>query len=883
MAEDRLHELDVNVSVETNLSTKDRKKYEQYQNIALCEKTRLIAIANGRFVDLYRIDTNAIHPFPFLQQISISTYINHVCASIFTNLNDTDPKLVKATCVAFPVPSFLLVGISVRVPESEMSKCEIVETKTLVLGLRLYATSVTPFPCGKFVDKSQYHEPSVQVSFSFVENVLGTFDKEIQHFCNFRRDMTPDAGSVLILLEDSNQFGVLSWKERFSDRQVCMAQVKQQAENLISAECDHNGQYVVLGGERGRLFLMSFRHFMLHESDVVLTHKQNAGQRLVLGPCSRSGVIVRDNPLELVRMVRTLSLTGVNCASTSLRWWSLEIRGQHKQLLLAGQQDGSLRILELIHEDEEFQCILDMRCIRIYPGLSSGTHDAVRSISMPKLCHEKDSKIVKFVVISDMRWRNWRVKITETGAESSCPIWPSVRESLEFQSIPLQIQDAKSIIWLSNSAHTSKLFSKALASSTPDYTYQNPIILIMTINRLQVVGLLRETVAENEKAVSSETDVGEEDVGATSEYKEEPGKLPIPKVNNNEESASNGPTTIQDKYKLPPMLWKAKTSTTPDSFAFDKNKDSKMSGSEDVSISKVSREEQTERIKSVIQRVETLDSILRSMRTSFQLFSFDVQRHMNFVSEQLEDKSFLQEQAELARFDAGEQPQHRRNETASPIIPHVAEKYDPDHPDADWAGFVRRSYKKRFYTNQSTGKDSLIYDEKGGLIPRIAERSTISGKKIFERQLHPSNEHLISDRDSNCSDWKTSYTSQTSMEATAKDDFVLGTRQNLQHKRHVMPMYEQDARNQLSENNRQGSPSLHDSGSSGLLSERRIDPRRSILAGIGKLVAAEDLNGIKPPPARHLSESYRNSSSKTLLPENYHATTIGYTGRRNIL
>ncbi|ETI50715.1 hypothetical protein F441_05848 [Phytophthora nicotianae CJ01A1] len=271
-------------------------------------------------------------------------------------------------------------------------------------------------------------------------------------------------------------------------------------------------------------------------------------------------------------------------------------------------------------------------------------------------------------------------------------------------------------------------------------------------------------------------------------------------------------------------------------------------------------------------------------------------------------KSFLQTQAEMARFDSGvprDREETSDNQISSPMIPHVADKYDPDHPDADWGGYVRRSYKKRFYTNQSGVKDSLTYDEKGGIMPRDeAEKSTISGKKLFEPQQNPSGEQVpgipfqsavyqVGPGSSvSTNDWKTSYASQTSMEATPKDTFVLGTRQNSQPKRHVTPMYEQgrgsqqnSARTQSpssSLGSGQGSPSLSKSGSSGSLSGRRIDSRRSLLAGIGKLVAAEDLNGLHPPPERHLPESYTNAASKTLLAENYHGTTVGYTGRRNM-
>ncbi|EGZ26860.1 hypothetical protein PHYSODRAFT_474852 [Phytophthora sojae] len=234
---------------------------------------------------------------------------------------------------------------------------------------------------------------------------------------------------------------------------------------------------------------------------------------------------------------------------------------------------------------------------------------------------------------------------------------------------------------------------------------------------------------------------------------------------------------------------------------------------------------------------------MKSMRTSFQLFSSDVQQHMNLISEQLEEIS--------------------RRRTPSPVIPHVVDKYDPDHPDADWGGYVRRSAKKRFYTNQSSKLFEPQQNSSGDQVPGIPFQSAVY-------QVGPGN-------NVSCSDWKTSYAAQTSMESTPKDNYVLGTRQNSQPKRHVTPMVKRRGRQNSArtqspstpwETGRGVSPPLGASGSSGSLSGRRIDSRRSLLAGIGKLVAAEDLGGILPTPERHLAESYANPTSKTLLAEN---------------
>ncbi|GMF39743.1 unnamed protein product [Phytophthora fragariaefolia] len=80
----------------------------------------------------------------------------------------------------------------------------------------------------------------------------------------------------------------------------------------------------------------------------------------------------------------------------------------------------------------------------------------------------------------------------------------------------------------------------------------------------------------------------------------------------------------------------------------------------------------------------------------------------------------------MARFGAEScRSQGSDNQTPSPVIPHVVDKYDPDHPDADWGGY------------------NLTYDEEGGIIPREpADNSTITGRKMFEPQQNSSTDQV---------------------------------------------------------------------------------------------------------------------------------------------
>ncbi|KAG2849285.1 hypothetical protein PC111_g108 [Phytophthora cactorum] len=616
MVEDRLQVLDVDVSVEAAARIGSRIQEDDSQCIAVCHKNRVIAIANGRFVDLYGVSNNSLHPFTFLHQITISDHVTRLRSSVLNNNNEPGQDPVVATSVAFPVPGILLVGAFVGVPESENLGTESTVDPVLLLGFRFYAGSVTQFTGVVDREKSRKVAASVQVYFSFVEPVVAIGGKSIQSLQSFRHDMTPDAGSVLVLFGDSKMFGIFSWKERFSDRQVCLAQIKQQSDNLVVAECSQDGRYVVLGDTGGRLSLIDFKDFQHDGRDISLKTQQSVGKRLELRECSRSGVIARDNPLEHVRVAHSLATSGMDCAYTSLRWWMCGIRVHQKQFILAGKQDGSLNILKLVQGKDEARPTVELRFVQMYPGLAS-----------------------------EMRWRSWRIKIAEVGEELSKRyriIWPSVRDSLDFPSFVIQTQTVKSIVLLPKSSEFSRFIAKALADSSPGHTYRYPISLIITANRLQVVGLLTEAAVDTDETFSgSGSDASEHDDSDNDDKQSEceEAQEEVATIDTEEKEHNlSGPTTIQDKYKLPPMEWKATTSAVVNG-NLNEGRRSKENAQEGVSTSKVSRVDYNERVTSVMQRVETLSGVMKLMRTSFQLFSSDVQQHINLISEQLEEIS----------------------------------------------------------------------------------------------------------------------------------------------------------------------------------------------------------------------------------------------------
>jgi len=67
---------------------------------------------------------------------------------------------------------------------------------------------------------------------------------------------------------------------------------------------------------------------------------------------------------------------------------------------------------------------------------------------------------------------------------------------------------------------------------------------------------------------------------------------------------------------------------------------------------------------------------------------------------------------------------------ASAFVPHLTEKYDPDHPDADWGGFVQRTYKKRVFTDPAATRNVRLYSM---LQPRASSDGSVSSLVLESR------------------------------------------------------------------------------------------------------------------------------------------------------
>uniref|UniRef100_K3WAR2 CNH domain-containing protein n=1 Tax=Globisporangium ultimum (strain ATCC 200006 / CBS 805.95 / DAOM BR144) TaxID=431595 RepID=K3WAR2_GLOUD len=99
------------------------------------------------------------------------------------------------------------------------------------------------------------------VHFSFLEQVLlpnanGVACIEVCRHCT-----KVQAGAVVLLMKESNSFAIFQWRERLSDRQVCVAELPGCTASLVAASLNLNGQWGAISDSSGHLYLLDFGLF----------------------------------------------------------------------------------------------------------------------------------------------------------------------------------------------------------------------------------------------------------------------------------------------------------------------------------------------------------------------------------------------------------------------------------------------------------------------------------------------------------------------------------------------------------------------------------------------------------------------------------------------
>jgi len=284
------------------------------------------------------------------------------------------------------------------------------------------------------------------------------------------------------------------------------------------------------------------------------------------------------------------------------------------------------------------------------------------------------------------------------------------------------------------------------------------------------------------------------------------------------------------------------------------------------------------------------------------------------------EKSYLQQVAEASRFDADARFQQAIREkscttTAPAPVPHLGNRHDPQHPDADWAGNVPANARRRRHFQSHPSATQSTTQTENGIVPQAVDKSQPSRKHFASDirfqgkgpaaqaaplgtnvyQFGPGGQH-------DTSQWTTSYQAQAMQQPTnieqKKQSMHPGT-----GKRQIKPSFEYDsrtgtfgagARDALADRYSAGGQplstiqNLPGSGMSSQapdtaasMSGSKAMGSRSMLQGMGSAL----VKSVRAPDT-HVSvvttigNRSTNRHDKSLLMENYHKSVVGYTGRR---
>ncbi|TMW60110.1 hypothetical protein Poli38472_000152 [Pythium oligandrum] len=839
------------------------------QKMAVCEATGLVAVANGHVVDVYQLDelttrrregdTSQEAHLPYVGQIVLRDHLYYQAC-------DGEEAMLHATSVYFASPGFLLVAAS---QVNALTSC------VWLSGFRIFARSVTKRAASS-------DSPTLMIHLAFADRIEGVTVMTTMTQVPSPQDAASvsESGAVVALFQSSSTFAVFRWRERFSDRDLLLLRLPMafvsSADSFTAAAVSNEGQSLVVSSASGVLALIDLRGLFAEVLDFTFT-----GRRLEAVAIHRMGHPVRDSALlERLRLLHHTQVGGPAAYCTTMRWWRVHKRRGTKSprygdYLLVGTNEGAFVVLHLTRTTNDTkQSTRVLKMIETYPALRSLKNDPIRVITPPQL---SSNAAFVFQTFREQSRRTWTVSCDTTTYRLT---WPSLQDSLRF---PVAVEELGGVLGGHDMNKVESLAAKLQCESTEGWK----VSLLLTSCGLRMIASrpLGASCTEVESAELLVTDGGtvENDLEDEELEKENVRVQPV--------------ISTEDRYQLPSM---SKSAASTERTLGEKTR--------------LTRAEFNQNLATMAQRVDRLSSTLGMLRHSFSLFTQDVK------IERAMEKGYLQAHAELARLDDSAarsrgRPAPMKGNQREATIPHfVNETYDPEHPDADWGGYVQRTYKKRLdYAGHTAVRDNLVVDPKGGIMPdetAATAAGRFSGKKIFEPHQVPMGEpgmpgiqfqsavyQVGPGNDLSCRDWKTSYEAQTSMEAASKDMYAMGTRRNSQHKRHVTPLYEQALQERKSHSggnpamgSRGNSPltgpsnSLNGSESSGSLSGRRLnEPRKSLLAGIGKAIAAEDTSGSLVRPELHLPQSYTAPTSKTLLTENHHPVALGYTGRKSLL
>jgi hypothetical protein len=209
--------------------------------------------------------------------------------------------------------------------------------------------------------------------------------------------------------------------------------------------------------------------------------------------------------------------------------------------------------------------------------------------------------------------------------------------------------------------------------------------------------------------------------------------------------------------------------------------------------------------------------------------------------------------------------------SASTVMPEaipstVDSIYDPDHPDADWSGFVAKKPERRHVQGHISQQIGIQHTENG--IVSKEERDEYGRKRRVENKLTMAHANLIGGLPPNDDPWKSNYQRFANQDSTSIDQY--STAKQHSSSRRTSKAQSQD-----------GPPTIQIQDHS---QERlpRIQAQSKAVYGSHSRSLVNDLYSslVDQVGEYKVKFSPKRRPDATLITENYKGQLPGYTGRR---
>ncbi|GLE02557.1 hypothetical protein PINS_up011395 [Pythium insidiosum] len=331
--------------------------YFSTQRLAVCEHSRLVAVANGRIIDLFLLDAVTPSPSPHDHEATTAhlPFVGQLALDDYASDDEADDDHVvsfSATCVCFVSASVLLVAFD-RIDIRASSSTETTTTTTMYLAaFRLFPRRIvvaTSSSSSSSLDAS--NAASLVTHCCFRDRVdAATPSITAMHVIS---SSSQDAGAVVLRFATARSFALLLWRERLADRELVVVRLPSTATSkpsdavVTAADVSTDGRWLVLGDEEGGVWLVDCGALAWDlragsASAVDGERRSPVGRRLELVAINGiGGGQQRMRSRSGIEHARLAHVSRLRRGISSLRWLQHATNERH---LVAGNVDGALSV-----------------------------------------------------------------------------------------------------------------------------------------------------------------------------------------------------------------------------------------------------------------------------------------------------------------------------------------------------------------------------------------------------------------------------------------------------------------------------------------------------------------------------------------------------------